>query len=525
MSTSYPRDPANVLGSLPSVPASDPTLRAIEIGQELAQLGENARAAGPDTHSPGTDELHAAAHTRIHRRVAGLLGRYTTGMAESVTARRGLEIGRQSLTSARERLDNARTQAPEQPFRGAGFFASRLVRFAMPALCAATEMAITTPAIAAETGSSEVISGLKLSVVIAALVGIVVWLAGEVAGPLLLRSNGEAPDYADGDLVERLRRIFGTRVAGRWGAILLILGMVGALSWLAVVRQQNADITAQRIQAANAPILTPGGGGLMQGLEGGGAGPEKNPFKTMPDASETAASPNLGPIGLLSIVLFLTTVLVSAAATVASDYGDAQRDISHRARGVRRRQRTLNRQERLLGRRERALDLAGREIDNIVDEELAALTQHNAATQLAYLRRCREIGVQPVPLTFPPIPDAEELTRSLVGQQMPVPVQSTAVTTVIESADDPPQPPTPLTPAPPVAPTPDDPRPCGGTLGPPARPDPLGGDPYSRIAETLRGLRSETTDDRSHTDRHADASHPAASSGETEHQDQDLGER
>jgi hypothetical protein len=445
-----------------------------ELARNLAEMGPTA-AGTPAEPSPGTGQLLARARRRSRREFERLIPTISQGITDSSDPQ--LAVGAANAATERQRAEFARVQEqvdaherarPDVPPVLNRLCAYPLTRVAIAALCVAIETVITTPALAVLSYGQLILGIVPLEQVLAFLLGLVTFVAAEVAAECFVTwIAGEPP--ARGLLRHVLRRrerraAEGPRQRrGRYeraagvASLVIVSAMLGVLGWLVVVRDQN--VKAAREITAGAVGPTPGS--VLPGLPGGangavapvaagapapaspsGAAPAGpitfgagagGPLPAGPGAAPApnATEPSVGPVGALSMVVFLLAFVAAALANSTHEYTRWRRT----ARGLAKQlakvrdareasERELNRAVRRTPHGSTKYDTAARLAVNLADECLQRAQGWEGRVRELYPVYCRRMRMTPVGLAFPALPSLPDETERLLhphlrdGQQV-----------------------------------------------------------------------------------------------------------
>jgi len=461
----------------------------VELARNLADMGPHA--AGTSVHpSPGTERLLGRARLEARAALEPLLQTLGAGVARSVRERAALAAavdgaGRAGRTASRAEAaaeTHARSR-PQRPPLVSDLCASWWFRGVIAASCVAIELLLTAPGLEVLSHGAKV-AIFPLHYVLAALVGVMAFLAAEACGVLFASWLRGAPAGGSPSLVSRLhawlrrswtrrrlRRLGVRRVpdlprrpptlrsaaarAAGTGCLIVVVAMISALGWLISVRDQNVRaaeaIRSGDVAARGAPLpgLPLAAGGDGQGIPAGpiafGAAPSAAAGTGAASASGPAAGRigaassssgadvegSLGPVGWLSIVAFLVAFATAAAAQTAAEHTAWRREdrkLRSTAREARRADNAAHARVGALragiGDANQPVDVAGRLVGDIADRCVQRVTAWEARVRELYLVNCRRAGITPVALGFPPAPQPLEEAARLVEVRAPVGRQS-----------------------------------------------------------------------------------------------------
>ena len=461
----------------PPIPDLDPDDPACDsLAADLIAMGPHA-APRDGRPSPGTERLLARARLLGQQRFALLVGGLSHGIATSSASRLAIGGAEEDVTRAaadeeraHARLDEHAGRRPRRPPVANRVSAHPACRVLIAALCACIELLVTAPALAILTHGRRLLGLLPLEDALAALLGLMTFVAAEVAAECFLtwrRGRPSGRPTLAARLVAAVRSL-AARVAGRSApapgrrpgtgrpatpdaraalvaGIVIVVAMLGALGWLLAVRDANVraahEIAAGAGTSANlgfgglpgAPVAS---GGPISGL---GSGAAAGPISGLgggaapvaigaPAASSAPSQPegHLGPIGALSIIVFLVALTSATLAGTTEDYAAWSRkrralrsehhDARHR-RTVAERARAAATTRAPLG--SVAYDAAARHAITVADAYLQLVTAWEGLVRQRYAVHCRRSGTEPVVLGFPPLPALPDEVERLLTPAVP----------------------------------------------------------------------------------------------------------
>lgn len=434
-------------------------------------------AAAP---SPGSEQLLARARIDMRQQYERLVPAISRGIAASSSGSLALDAANE--TAARRATDVAEAQArsdahararPQVPRVLNRIASHRAFRTVIACACVLTEMVITTPSLEVLSHGKQIL-GIPLEDVLAFLLGLFTFLSAEVAAECFIT-------WLQGRRVQRSRAASRRRwlrsrrsrrprlrsATGRFeraagvAAIVIVIVMVGLLSWFISVRDQN-NRAAENIRngagtaattvlpglplgngaAGGAPAQGSAGAapaGPIQGLggaPGGGAGQPAAPAGPINlggapgSAADTfgtggAKKPDtegqLGPVGALSIVAFLVAFTAAALGGATEKYTTWRRRRRRLTKELAEARAAHEVAQRAAGGTSTRTPQASIEYDEaarvaslIVERNLARVTRSESRIRELYIVFCRRADVEPIALGFPPIPALpDELGRLL----------------------------------------------------------------------------------------------------------------
>lgn len=463
----------------PELSDLDPDDRTCEkLAQDLAVMGEHAAPRNGEA-SPGTEKLLARARLLGKERFGELIAPLSQGIAASSASRLAIGAADQEIEltqtyeqRTRQRLDEHAERRPAKPGVVNRVSAHPLGRVLIAALCATVELLVTAPSLVILTHGRKLFGLIPLEDALAALLGLMTFVAAEVAAECLLtwhrgrptgrptlaarlvravrglvaRISGYRQDRPSLQLTPRRRSAGTPRAtsatpearAGLVAGVVIVVAMLGTLGWLVSVRDANVRAAKEIAASGNAPATSaagglPGapaaaGGGPIAGL-GGGTAAAPITFGTQPPSTPAAqAQPEgtLGPIGALSVVVFLVALVSATLAGATDDYASWAR--KHRA--LRTEHRTAEAAHLSAQRSQAAAttrvplgstsyDTAARHATNVVDSYLQLAAAWEGLVRQRYVVHCRLRKREPVALMFPPLPALQDEVERLLTPALP----------------------------------------------------------------------------------------------------------
>ena len=443
---------------IPDLDPDDTACNAIAL--DLAAMGRDA-ASRDGRPSPGTERLLPRARLLGQRRFAQLVPPLSHGIASSSASRLAIGAADEQVAHAtanerhaQDRLERHNRNEPRRPPIVNRTSAHPLTRTLIATLCTLIELLITAPALVILTHGRRLLDLVSLEDALAALLGLMTFAAAEVAAECLLTWRLGRPTERRAlaaRMLAAMRRLPARLTRRRpasprpWSAtgrpttrdaraalvagVVIVVAMVGALGWLVAVRDANIR-AASEIAAGGVTSTRTGLGGLPGApsaagpISGLGGGPIA--LGSQPPSTRAQPEGQLGPLGALSIVVFVVALASATLAGTTSEHAEWAR----KRRALRREHRDAHKR-RLAAEHTRSATATRAPLGSVVYDTAArhAVTVADAYLQLAaaweglvrqhYLVHCRRAGQAPEELSFPPLPALPDEVERLLTPAVP----------------------------------------------------------------------------------------------------------